>query len=165
MGAPIGSANKPLSVALHQKHAIIFIEMLLIKCQIFILNLNMPKTKWVVVINVTMFKQYIELSCIAELHLCHWFGNIKSNHGKWVPICHALHVHVYPFYFLVCFRIKPRIVSFSVHAGNFDTWDAGRTLITGKRRVNRYLIVYQKWRNWTHQTAEWGHSYRGLKGH
>ena len=30
------------------------------------------------------------------------------------------------------------------HAGYSDTWDAGRTQRTGKRRVNIYLIVYQK---------------------
>ena len=46
MGYTIVSGNKPSSVALHQNHAIVFIEMLLIKCQIFFLNLNMPKTKW-----------------------------------------------------------------------------------------------------------------------
>ena len=47
MGYTIVSGNKPSPVALHQNHAIIvvFIEMLLIKCQIFVLNLNMPKTK------------------------------------------------------------------------------------------------------------------------
>ena len=43
-----------------------------------------------------------------------------------------------------------------------DTWDAGRTPRTGKRRVNSYLIVYEKWRTWIQQTAEWGHCCRGL---
>ena len=32
----------------------------------------------------------------------------------------------------------------NIHAGYSDTWDAGRTLRTGERRVNSYLIVYQK---------------------
>ena len=41
----IVSGNKPSTVALYQNHAIVFIEMLFIKCQIFVLNLNMPKTK------------------------------------------------------------------------------------------------------------------------
>ena len=30
------------------------------------------------------------------------------------------------------------------HAGYSDTWDAGGTPITGKGKVNKYLIVYQK---------------------
>ena len=47
MGYMIVSGTKPSSVALHQNHANVFTEMLLlIKCQIFILNRNMPKTKW-----------------------------------------------------------------------------------------------------------------------
>ena len=46
MGYTILSGNKPSSVAIHQNHSKVFIEMLLlIKCQIFVLNLNMPK-KW-----------------------------------------------------------------------------------------------------------------------
>ena len=44
-------------------------------------------------------------------------------------------------------------VSSNHHAGYSNTWDAGRTPRTDKRRVNRYLIVYQKWRNWTQQTS------------
>ena len=40
------------------------------------------------------------------------------------------------------------------HAGYSDTWDAGRTPRTGERRVNRYMIVYQKCRNWTQQRSE-----------
>ena len=48
------------------------------------------------------------------------------------------------------------------HAGYSDTWDTGGTPRTGERRVNWYLIDYQKWRNWTQQTAEWGHCCRGL---
>ena len=46
MGYTIVSGNKPSSVALHQNHAKVFIEILLIKYLIFVLNLNMPKTKW-----------------------------------------------------------------------------------------------------------------------
>ena len=47
MGYTIVSSNTPSSVALNKDQAIIiFIEMLLIKCQILIPNLNMPKTKW-----------------------------------------------------------------------------------------------------------------------
>ena len=47
MGYTIVSGNKPSSVALHQNHAIILIEMFN-KCQSFIiiLNLKMPKIKW-----------------------------------------------------------------------------------------------------------------------
>ena len=48
------------------------------------------------------------------------------------------------------------------HAGYSDTWDADGTSRTCERRVDRYLIVYQKWRNWTQQTAEWGQCCRGL---
>ena len=46
--------------------------------------------------------------------------------------------------------------------GILTLWDAGKTPRTGEWRVNSYLIVYQKWRNWIQQTAEWGHCYRGL---
>ena len=38
--------NIPSSVALHENHAKVFINMLNIKCQILVLNLNMPKNKW-----------------------------------------------------------------------------------------------------------------------
>ena len=38
------------------------------------------------------------------------------------------------------------------HVGYSDTWNAGRTPTTGKRRVNIYLIVYQNWRNRTQQS-------------
>ena len=44
MAYTIVSGNKSSSVALHQNHAILFIEMHLIKCKIFVLNLNMPTT-------------------------------------------------------------------------------------------------------------------------
>ena len=45
MGYTIVS-GKPSSVPLHQHLALVFIQMLLVKCQIFVLNFIMPKTKW-----------------------------------------------------------------------------------------------------------------------
>ena len=46
MGYTIVSGNKPSSLALHRNHAIVFNEMLLNKCQSFILNHKMPNIKW-----------------------------------------------------------------------------------------------------------------------
>ena len=47
MDYTIVSGNKPSSVALHQNHAIKSIyRNALIKWQIYVQNLNMPKTKW-----------------------------------------------------------------------------------------------------------------------
>ena len=48
MGYTIVSGNKPSPVAInvHQNHAKVFYRNALIKCQIYILNFNMPKTKW-----------------------------------------------------------------------------------------------------------------------
>ena len=45
MGYTLVSGNKPASVALHQNHAK-YCRKDLIVCQIFVLNLNIPKTKW-----------------------------------------------------------------------------------------------------------------------
>ena len=46
MGDAIVSRHKPSSVALHQKSCNSIHRNALIKCHIFVLNLNMPKTKW-----------------------------------------------------------------------------------------------------------------------
>ena len=46
MGYTIVSGNKPSLVALHQNHTKSIYRNALIKTQIFVLNLNMPKTKW-----------------------------------------------------------------------------------------------------------------------
>ena len=46
MGYTIISDNKPSSIALHQNHAISIYQNAVIKCQLNVLNFNMPKTKW-----------------------------------------------------------------------------------------------------------------------
>ena len=45
MDYTIVSGNRPSAVPLHQNPAIVFNEMIK-NCQIFVLNLNMPYTKW-----------------------------------------------------------------------------------------------------------------------
>ena len=45
MSYMIVSGNKPSSVTLHQNHVILFIEMLLKKIKILVLNLIIPKIK------------------------------------------------------------------------------------------------------------------------
>ena len=46
MGYTIVSGNKPSPVTLHQKACNNIDRNALIKCQIFVLNINIPKTKW-----------------------------------------------------------------------------------------------------------------------
>ena len=61
MGYTIVSGDKPSSVAIHKNYAIIY-RNALIKCVIFVLNLNMPKTKWDVAEESTInnfFKKFI----------------------------------------------------------------------------------------------------------
>ena len=67
--------------------------------------------------------------------------------------------------YLSRFNTVERVNASYHHAGYSDTCDESRTPRTGKRRVNSYLIDYQKWRNWKQQTAEWGNCYRGFKSY
>ena len=106
-------------------------------------------------------KLYFTCPCICIVLYLRQYTRTWSyiHHPTWHPVgMYVVCKHTHLQHNLVLYKAI-WYSALKIHAGYSDTWDAGGT---GERLVNSYLIVFQKWRNWTQHTAEWGHCCRGL---